>query len=287
MKNKLLKLSVGLLGTGALSACGGGTSTGTISQGSGVINGQFIDSPVSGLRYESSQFSGVTDEAGNFQCQLAEPVSFYIGAVEIGSSTCQRIITPQTLAAEIIQSAPQTITSASGVVTTVAGSSQTLVNSASPTDPAVVNRVRLLLTLDTDDDPSNGIQLPSQTEQAQLSQTSVNFKNTAYFEFQAAALIQQLPSVSNKSVQDSVSAQAHFSDTLQTIPAVTGELALSGRPAPEGNIGQYYDVNTGLFNEAGLQQSHPEIYGASETLSPDRGEREGDDDEYENERDDD
>ena len=286
MKNKLLKLSVGLLGTGALSACGGGTSTGTISQGSGVINGQFIDSPVSGLRYESSQFSGVTDEAGNFQCQLAEPVSFYIGAVEIGSSTCQRIITPQTLAAEIIQSAPQTITSASGVVTTVVGSSQTLVNSASPTDSAVVNRVRLLLTLDTDDDPANGIQLPSQAEQAQLSQMSLDFKNTADFENQSALLIQQMPSVSNKSVLDSVSAQAHFSDTLQTIPAVTGELALSGRPAPEGNIGQYYDVNTGLFNEAGLQQNHPEIYGAPEPSSRENNERD-DDDEYENERDDD
>ena len=282
MKKRLLKLSVSLLGTGALSSCGGGTSTGTISQGNGVINGQFIDSPVSGLRYESSLFSGVTDDAGNFQCQLAEPVRFYIGAVEIGSPTCQRIITPQTLAAEVIQNVPQTITTASGGVTTVAGSGQTQVNFASPDDPAVLNRVRLLLTLDTDDDPGNGIQLPSQAEQAQLSQTSVNFKNTAYFEFQAAALIQQLPSVSNTSVVDSVSAQAHFNGSLQAMPSVSGEVVLDGRSAPEGNIGQYYNVSTGLFNEAGLQQNHPEIYGAPRP-SRGGGEREGGD----NERDDD
>lgn len=69
MKNLLLKYSIGLITTGALTACGGGTSTGSVTQSS-TISGQFLDSAVSNLRYTSFSNIGVTDAAGNFRCSF-------------------------------------------------------------------------------------------------------------------------------------------------------------------------------------------------------------------------
>lgn len=279
MKNKLLKLSLGLMATSALTACGG-NNTGTVQQNSAAITAQFLDSAVSNLQYESISSRGVTDAAGNFQCVLSEDVSFYIGSLQIGTSICQRIITPQTLAADIVvQSQPQTITSASGVVTTVAGSGQTIVTPASPGDPAVVNRVRLLMTLDIDDDPSNGIQLPSNTEQNQITQTSINFQNTSDFDNEAIGVIQQVPSVSNKSVVDPIVAENHFNTTLQNLPQVTAQIPSNTGSATVVPIGQYYDDSTGGFDEDRLEQEHPELSEQNNRRDDDE-----DDDEFENER---
>jgi len=277
MKNKLLKLSLGLMATSALTACGGGTNTGTVLQNNATITGQFLDSAVSNLQYDSLSNSGITDAAGNFQCTLSEEVNFYIGSLQIGTSVCQRIITPQTLAADIVvQSQPQTTTSASGVVSTVAGSGQTIVTPAKPTDPGVVNRVRLLMTLDVDDNPDNGIQLPNNAEQNQITQTSIDFQNTTSFDNAAVGIVQQMPSVGNKSVVDTVTAKNHFNSTLQNLPQVTANIVNNTGTVTAVQIGQYYDNGSGRFDENRLNQEHPEL---SETNNRPANERENERDE--------
>jgi hypothetical protein len=250
MKNTLLKLSIGLITTSALTACGG-TNTGSVLQGD-TISGQFLDSAVSNLSYTSISYDGITDAAGNFQCSLSEEISFYIGSLKLGSAACQSIITPQTLAADVTQTLSQpaqTITSASGAVISSGSVTQTVVTPANPDDPGVINRVRLLLTMDTDSDPSNGIQLPAIAEQNNISQTTLNFSDTTIFDNAAPAIIQQLPSVSNRSITDSLTAQIHFTETLQSLPAVTTTIQNNGQPVTSSPVVQHHDDNGGFEDD--------------------------------------
>ncbi len=108
-----------------LTGCGGG---GGGSTQSGV--GAFVDSAVEGLRYEcSSGAAGITDTNGEFSCPTNDTVSFYLGSYFLGSSTFKGTISPYDLY---------------------------------PYDEeAAINVAQLLQTVDEDDDPDNGITIPS------------------------------------------------------------------------------------------------------------------------------
>lgn len=104
--------------------CGGNNEGGT-----SAMVGIFVDSPVSGLEYETASQKGITDEDGTFKYQEGEIIIFSIGDVILGQGTAKETMTPIDL-----------------------------VNGAtSTTDPTVTNICRLLLSLDIDGDPSNGI----------------------------------------------------------------------------------------------------------------------------------
>jgi hypothetical protein len=63
----------------ALSACGGGGSSTTTAT---TTTGKFIDSQVKGLDYNcSSGLSGVTNDAGEFTCNVGDSVSFSISGI--------------------------------------------------------------------------------------------------------------------------------------------------------------------------------------------------------------
>ena len=102
MKNRLLQLSIGLVTTASLTACGGGNNTGSVPTGQ-TVSAQFLDAAVSNLHYASFSYAGETNAAGNFTCALNEEVTFSIGALALGSAICQRIVTPQTISATISQ----------------------------------------------------------------------------------------------------------------------------------------------------------------------------------------
>lgn len=261
MKNRLLQLSMGLVTTATLTACGGGTSTGSVPTGQ-VVSAQFLDAAVSNLHYESYSYAGETDTAGGFSCAFNEEVTFSIGALVLGSSICQRIVTPQTISATITQvPAPaQTTTTASGVVVSNGNTVQPTVQSTVlPDSPDVVNRVRLLLTLDTDSDASNGIQLPPLAEQNNVTLTTLDFSDTTSFDNSAPGeIIGMMPSVSNRSLVDAVTASAHFNDTLAYITSIS-ETPGTQPTSPPVNIGQYYDDNTGWFDEDALEAEHGEF----------------------------
>ncbi len=94
--------------------------------------GQFIDSPVQGLRYSTNSQDGTTNVSGEFVYRRREKVHFYIGNYEIGSSDVRSKITPLDLA-----------------------------NTESYTDYRVINTARLLQSLDSDSS-TVGIQISSQ-----------------------------------------------------------------------------------------------------------------------------
>ncbi len=106
-----------------LMSCGGG-SGGSSAQ---TITGQFIDDPVQGLRYTcSSGHTGITNQLGEYTCNVGDMVRFSLGAVNLGNVRVQQgPISPYTLF---------------------------------PGDEdAAINVARLLQTVDGDGDPDNGV----------------------------------------------------------------------------------------------------------------------------------
>ncbi|QOY54436.1 Ig-like domain-containing protein [Candidatus Sulfurimonas marisnigri] len=76
----------------SLTGCGEG-------DGSGTVTGQFVDAPVQGLGYTcSSGTTGTTNSNGEYTCIIGDSVTFFIGSVEIGTSSAQETaITPYSL----------------------------------------------------------------------------------------------------------------------------------------------------------------------------------------------
>jgi len=126
-------LTAGLLLT--LTACGGGgggdstTTTATET----VSTGAFIDSAVEGLQYETATRSGTTNSLGEYDYLAGETVTFSIGGIVLGSTIAGPVVTPLSLVPD----------------------------ATSATNPVVTNIVRLLLSLDSDGDPDNGITISS------------------------------------------------------------------------------------------------------------------------------
>ena len=112
-----------------------------------ISQGTFIDSPVSGLRYETQTHNGVTDENGKFNYEEGETVTFYVGDIKLGSATAAEELSP--------------ISIASNPNATI----QTL---------EVQNIAAFLQTLDIDGNPDNGIAISPEIAQA-INFTEIDF----------------------------------------------------------------------------------------------------------------
>ena len=121
-----------------IAGCGG--SEADISQknqdlitnpGTKTLTGVFVDSPVEGLQWLSGNMSGNTDVTGAFEYISGATVKFYVGDILIGEATGNSIIIPLDLV----------------------GGAEDINNTTA------INIVRFLLTLDDDNDSSNGIRI--------------------------------------------------------------------------------------------------------------------------------
>ena len=125
MKFKWVLGSAGLL---ILTACGGGGG-GSSNDGPQIKEGRFIDSAVSGLSFSSGEQSGKTDVNGTFFYEEGKAITFSIGQTTLGTTTGKPIITPVDL---------------------VDGAND-------ESNPTVINITRVLLTLDDNANPDDGI----------------------------------------------------------------------------------------------------------------------------------
>jgi uncharacterized protein (DUF302 family) len=96
-----------------------------------VLRGQFLDAAVDGLRYATDTLEGETSDGGWFRYRDGERVRFYIGGLPLGEAAAAPLITPLDLV--------------EGPVLADGGLHH-----------GVVNRLRLLQTLDADGDPYDG-----------------------------------------------------------------------------------------------------------------------------------
>jgi ABC-2 type transport system ATP-binding protein len=137
---KLITLPIALLiSTALLSACAG-------SSNSKLQQGQFVDAPVQGLNYTRSGLTTTfrTLANGIFLYNPGETLQFSVGNIPIGSASTDantRFVTPSNLAS---------------------GDEQVRVNIA-----------RFLLTLDEDDDPTNGIAISAKVQLVAKSYSGV------------------------------------------------------------------------------------------------------------------
>jgi len=120
-----------------LVACGGG-SGGSVN----TVQGQFVDSIVIGLRYETPTTSGFTDGQGRFNYRAGETVRFFVGDVFIGEAVGQAIITPVELVAGAVDES----------------------------NTQVLNIVIFLQSVDDDGDESNGIRITTVASDAAVGQ---------------------------------------------------------------------------------------------------------------------
>ena len=129
----------------ALAACGGDKGASTPSTSATAINllkGRLIDSAVSGMTYKVTDATGkiiatgVTDDAGTFQYQAGETITFSIGNIVLPPALGDATVTPVSMA-------------------------------QGGTGPTASNVAYFLQSLDFDLDPSNGITIDPKI--AQLS----------------------------------------------------------------------------------------------------------------------
>lgn len=100
-----------------------------------ILEGIFVDGAVSGLTYYTASGSGTTNIDGKFSYdETDETITFTIAGIVLGRTAPKDVLTP----VDLIDGA------------------------VDETDPAVTNICRLLLFLDSDGNPDNGITIPDE-----------------------------------------------------------------------------------------------------------------------------
>jgi hypothetical protein len=154
-----------------------------------VLTGVFLDNVVAGIAYSNSPSgkSGVTTSLGEYEYVEGDTVTFSIGDLALPPVPAKGVVTP----ADIAQAAH--------------------INDSTAATVTKTNILQLLQTLDNDNDPSNGIQLPS-TAAAIFTGVNVPDVTTADFDTAVAAALPE--GVSLVSEEQAV---AHFENTLQSL----------------------------------------------------------------------
>jgi len=183
---------------GLLAACGGGGDDSpaavdrTLPQpalpAAGTpAKGRFVDSAVQGLAYTCGTAMGLTDASGEFDFLFGQNCSFKVGGIALGSTAGGLVLTPR---ARVPAAADET-------------------------HPTVNNIARLLLSLDSDGDPVNGIVIADSVRVA-LAGATLNVAATpAVFAPGAQTLLDAV--MPGRMLVDSASAAAHLKATLLSL----------------------------------------------------------------------
>jgi len=181
-KYKNITLALGVVV--GLTACGGGGSDSNTKTDSNKTIGHFIDSPVKGINYECGDIKGITDSNGTFSCEKT-PVTFKLGEMKIGSLnafTKDNKMYPQDLLG---------------------------LSRDNFTDKKLIKLIRLIQSLDDDEDISKNINIESDVSEVFTS--SLDFDKSILEVLSAPAngdLVSQEDAI--KHLQNSMGADAHL-----------------------------------------------------------------------------
>lgn len=192
--------------------------------------GVFQDSAVAGLNYSAPYTSGLTNSAGEFFYLPGEEVSFSLGKIFLGKAVAKSNMTPLDIVA-----------GADGQIT-----------------QEVTNLLRLLQSLDTDGDSSNGITLPN----------TDGLNGTIDLSDDAAvtALLTQIDSTAT--LVDAETALGHFQDTLASIGGTIDYIDYLGNTRTAAATAGAAEYHTGTGYEHTMldsadnkcQNCHNELY---------------------------
>lgn len=169
----------------ALTGCDSTSSETQFDEG--IKTGQFIDSAVGNIAYRTATQSGYTNDNGEFFYRSGETVTFSIGSIDLPGATARGVITPLDL-----------------------------VGVSFANDTQVLNISRLLLSLDTDGNPDNGIQIGEQAHTV-ASGMSLDFSATD-FDMAVVNLVANSGS-STSALVSARQAQQHLEQQLAVLPA--------------------------------------------------------------------
>ncbi|MCP8899875.1 hypothetical protein [Gilvimarinus xylanilyticus] len=152
-----------------------------------VRQGFFIDSVVANLRYQTESGVGYTTADGQFNYLAGEMVTFSIGDLTFPSVKAQPTITPLTLA-----------------------------GTDDPNNTIVINIVRLLLSLDQDSNPDNGITIDELAHGAATAALDFSLDPSAFAESSAVLNLLSASGSSSMTLVPESEAFSHFQNTLDT-----------------------------------------------------------------------
>lgn len=204
---------------GLLAACGGGgDGTSTPS----VLTGRYLDAAVAGLSYKTPTQSGTTNATGSFKYLAGEMIEFQLYGTPLSSSLAYSTLTPGDTGVE-------------------------------DTDlDMIVNQLRFLQTIDTNNNPADGITLPTIT-----GAFDVDFKQRIEDFGNDVKVLQFLTTyASGRSLVSVQTAVEHFNDSIQAVSSGT-VLELAGKTA------QSVITNTACTNTA--QTGLTYTFGATES----------------------
>ncbi|MEA3553782.1 MAG: hypothetical protein U9R39_05210 [Campylobacterota bacterium] len=227
-----------------LTACdGGGGASGSNSTTpvDTVLQGQFIDAPVMGLRYVTATQSGYTDSNGNFNYKSGEQIEFFLADLSFGKVDSQATITPYALAGDTDIYNPST---------------------------KAVNIARILQSLDDTTSNNDLITLPQTLHSMNISDTNLSSAlDTPFWDILVKAQVQTTKSYSLKTkdnatniminylVQNNISIVKKEEQLSEKLPATLSEL--------KGN--RYYMVMDRVAlsdNNISSDLDNPEVQGS-------------------------
>lgn len=180
-----------------LAGCGGGGSPSVTDNNQllpepltpEVRTGVFIDSEVANIVYRTQTKSGITNDAGEFQFLDGETISFSIGGIRLPTTPAQAIITPLNIA-----------------------------ETNDIDNTMVMNIVRLLVSLDVDGNPNNGISIDDMAHKSAVVDESFDLSSTDFEnDINIINLVANSGSITTSLVTPQV-AKTHFEKTLSTRP---------------------------------------------------------------------
>jgi len=118
-----------------LAGCGGGSSNNS-NNSSGLNDAQFVDAPVAGVDYKTDSINGVTNDEGFFQYNSTDAkISFYVGSLKIGEFNLSNLKSDKIILPADLFGLDRNNT----------------------TDDKIVKVIVFLQSLDSDNNPNNGI----------------------------------------------------------------------------------------------------------------------------------
>ncbi len=167
------------------------TACGSDGGGGGVLQGVFLDSEVDGLTFICGSQSGTTDANGTFSYEQGGSCTFKVGDIVLGTANAQAVMTPISL----------------------------VPGSVDETNPTVTNIVRFLMTIDDDNDPTNGIQITASVDTAAIGQsldfTLIDFDTDSDL-LDAIALLTAVTTWGPSTLVSEQAAQTQLNNTLMT-----------------------------------------------------------------------
>jgi hypothetical protein len=179
-----------------LTACGENTNTESYATKYyptyEAQSGKFIDSGVEGITYvKTAGGDSLTKAGGSFEYHYGDTVTFKIGNLVIGETIALSVVTPKDIV-----------------------SYKNLELNTSINAPEVNNRVRLLISLDSDNNPANGIEINATTRAQGINWATPNY------DLNESAFSAEIYSATNgevSSLKTMAEATAHFESSLRCV----------------------------------------------------------------------